>query len=308
MNDREYNKRKRSENFDQVEIDLLLNIVKENKHLIDSPKQENKKKGWGIVYKNFNESCPGTKRDIETLRMKLKNLRAVKKRMNLSDSKEDNQDTSQDSICGDEISDEPSSKRKRSKTFTDEEVELLQSLLQKHFLSLETSLTRESLGLRQNAWKIITEEFNKADLNGHRDMYELKIKYKNLKALRFKKENDATDSAVTYEEVHLESSQDETIVPETKNERSKVKFVKTVEKTPKQQARVVTVEDYSDIIDDYDILDEFQTPQQNTSITSEVDRVRKENVFLKNAVLKKKERLLELQIALAERNLRRHQV
>lgn len=40
----------------------------------------------------------------------------------------------------------------------------------------------------------------------------------------------------------------------------------------------------------------------------EETRIRKENLLLKNAVLRKKERLLELQIALAERNLRRHQL
>lgn len=40
---------------------------------------------------------------------------------------------------------------------------------------------------------------------------------------------------------------------------------------------------------------------------NEETRIRKENLLLKNAVLRKKERLLELQIALAERNLRRHQ-
>jgi hypothetical protein len=37
-------------------------------------------------------------------------------------------------------------------------------------------------------------------------------------------------------------------------------------------------------------------------------RIRKENLLLKNSVLRKKERLLELQISLAERTLRRHQL
>lgn len=37
----------------------------------------------------------------------------------------------------------------------------------------------------------------------------------------------------------------------------------------------------------------------------EIEKIRKENLLIKNSVLKKKERLLELQIALAERNLRR---
>jgi cyclopropane fatty-acyl-phospholipid synthase-like methyltransferase len=50
--------------------------------------------------------------------------------------------------------------------------------------------------------------------------------------------------------------------------------------------------------------------QRVTTTKDELDeaRVRKENLLLKNACLKKKERLLELQIAIAERNLRKHQL
>lgn len=45
-----------------------------------------------------------------------------------------------------------------------------------------------------------------------------------------------------------------------------------------------------------------------SSIDRDETRLRKENLLLKNACLRKKERLLELQIALAERNLRRHEL
>lgn len=45
-----------------------------------------------------------------------------------------------------------------------------------------------------------------------------------------------------------------------------------------------------------------------TTLDRDEARIRKENLLLKNACLRKKERLLELQIALAERNLRRHEL
>ena len=57
------------------------------------------------------------------------------------------------------------------------------------------------------------------------------------------------------------------------------------------------------------MLSYFQFNRGNHKHTShedkEVEKIRRENILLKNAVLRKKERLLELQIALAERNLRR---
>jgi hypothetical protein len=46
----------------------------------------------------------------------------------------------------------------------------------------------------------------------------------------------------------------------------------------------------------------------NSTIDKQDEAIRKENLLLKNSVLRKKERLLELQIALAERNLRRHPI
>lgn len=60
------------------------------------------------------------------------------------------------------------------------------------------------------------------------------------------------------------------------------------------------------------IFQYINPPQKTTNSTSatsgddrEIEKIRRENLFIKNSVLKKKERLLELQIAIAERNLRR---
>lgn len=69
--------------------------------------------------------------------------------------------------------------------FSPEESLLLQELVEKHFNCLDTSLTRDSLELRNRAWDTITSEFNKAKVNDiERDMNELKIKHKNMKAQR----------------------------------------------------------------------------------------------------------------------------
>lgn len=92
-------KRCRSGNFDQDDIDLFLNLVNENKDLVESGKQEDKNKvnqfpsifnptlisvpffkGWSQIHESFNNNCVGLKRDISALRMKLKNLKAQNKK------------------------------------------------------------------------------------------------------------------------------------------------------------------------------------------------------------------------------------
>lgn len=104
MNDSK--RRNRLGNFDQDDIELFLNLVDQNKSLIDSGKQEDKKKvrkssiysflifliwwlrfkGWENIEENFNASCTGIKRDIGALKMKLKNLKALNKRNKLDES------------------------------------------------------------------------------------------------------------------------------------------------------------------------------------------------------------------------------
>lgn len=87
-------------------------------------------------------------------------------------------------------------------------------LVEKHFHCLDTSLTRESLGLRNQAWEIITEEFNRSkDAAIHRDMNELKIKLKNMKAKRsnFKTESESGNSLVDQTFIEVEPIPEENI-------------------------------------------------------------------------------------------------
>lgn len=83
-----------------------------------------------------------------------------------------------------------------------------------------------------------------------------------------------------------------------------------VRSSSKDQAYEIIVEGPEDI----EYVDELDTDystiplSRSTDEDKELERIRKENILLKNSVLLK-ERLLELQISLAERNLRRlHQL
>lgn len=83
--------------------------------------------------------------------------------------------------------------------FTADETVLLYDLVAKYFSNLDSSLTRESLESRNNAWKQVTEEFNNSKVSDiKRDINELKIKHKNMKAQRinFKTENEEGKSTV----------------------------------------------------------------------------------------------------------------
>lgn len=84
---------------------------------------------------------------------------------------------------------------------------MLQDLVEKHFHPLDTSLTRASLDQRNKAWDTVTEEFNSAQLGIQRDLMELKIKHKNMKAQRqnFKSEAEtgATSVMNSYGEEYL---------------------------------------------------------------------------------------------------------
>lgn len=80
--------------------------------------------------------------------------------------------------------------------------------MEKHFNCLDTSLTRESLDLRNKAWETITEEFNEANVNDiQREMIELKTKVKNMKAhiSNFPKaENETGNPAVVQSNIIIE--------------------------------------------------------------------------------------------------------
>lgn len=79
--------------------------------------------------------------------------------------------------------------RKRCKKFTKEECDLLISLHEKYCSNLDTSSTSNSVKKRQEAWDSLTIEFNDLQSSGvTRECNELKIKYKNIKALKVKTE------------------------------------------------------------------------------------------------------------------------
>lgn len=99
--------------------------MNENKALIDSSKQEDKKKvkfgsymttmfmflsfysiifkGWDRVHSGFNASCTGIKRDVAALKMKLKNLKAHNKRLKM-ERFDDAQDSEPDTSANGDIS------------------------------------------------------------------------------------------------------------------------------------------------------------------------------------------------------------
>lgn len=232
--------------------------------------------------------------------------------------------------------------------FSPEETSLLQELVEQHFYCLDNSLTRESLDLRNKAWETITEEFNKAQVNDvQRDMTELKTKHKNMKAQRysFKTESEGGRSAIEESYIESDAIAEENLME--RKLRSKGSGLSTnKQSSPTRPYRVLrapaptsnhkkSIEAILDSLDpscDYSDEDDvssflmqpnfinflsitFQYPPINrkqpstsSSEEKEIERIRKENLLLKNSVLKKKERLLEIQIALAERNLRRHQL
>ena len=201
--------------------------------------------------------------------------------------------------------------RKRGKLFATEETLLLQELVEQHIESLDTSLSRESLDNRQKAWEALTEEFNKHEVaNISRDIAELKIKYKNMKAQR-SNDNYKTEHILEQQVVHI-ISQDNTIskgrvISQTsQNDRIMTNSVESPSKNRSYDVLLETIDQDYDFIEE----EEYSPPahKSNGDDDKEMERIRKENLLLKNSVLRKKERLLELQISLAERNLRRHQL
>lgn len=256
--------------------------------------------------------------------MKLKNLKAHNRR---STSKGEESKTLvelediQTDEDGSQIKVLIAKKRKRSKMFTQAEQTLLQSLVEKFSECLDISQTREAIANRNRSWQSIHEEFNAAKLNIYRELSELKIKYKNMKSngLNFNCSESHDQSLITAVEGEYETP---ITLPKKANLRLKpaetpLKMVK-MNKSPKKKAieYVKMDEDSEDEFDTEDDIDDLTfipmaktskySPKVETAVADKEEiRLRKENLLLKNACLKKKERLLELQIAIAERNLRR---
>lgn len=168
--------------------------------------------GWDIIHTKFNANCSGIKRDLNALKSKIKNLKAQSKKANLksevgqqdplagengnetNDDDEYEMDMSQNDEDTKPLMNQCSSNgsnkiRKRCKKFTKEECDLLLTLHDKYCSNLDTSSTSNSVKKRQEAWDSLTIEFNDLQSSGiTRECNELKIKYKNLKALKVKTE------------------------------------------------------------------------------------------------------------------------
>jgi Myb/SANT-like DNA-binding domain len=175
--------------------------------------------------------------------MKLKNLKAQTKKVKLEDTTiVERLDDCQDSEHDTSIETKPLGQkvtRKRSKVWKVEETDLLKELVEKYCHCLDTSQTRESLELRISAWETITEEFNRSkDNSTHRDMSELKIKLKNMKAKRssFKTESESGQSFVEQSYIEVEPIPEEHV----KSTRSKVSVSSAIlhnETTPASSQR-----------------------------------------------------------------------
>lgn len=221
-------------------------------------------------------------------------------------------------------------KRKRGKMFTQEEQELLQSLVQsKYSECLDISQTREAIANRKSSWFAIHEEFNAAKLNIPRDLAELKIKYKNMKSNGknfncserplFHQSSLDTLTYTIEEELHSVAGKSNTPMKSSKTSLTPARN-KKLQKVVVQSVPSLDEDDTEDEFDTEDDMDDlnfiplkkskltYAKAQPMSTISNDETALRRENLMLKNACLKKKERLLELQIALAERNLRRHQL
>lgn len=174
-------------------------------------------------------------------------------------------------------------------------------MIEQHIETLDTSLTRENLDLKNRAWEIVTDEFNKAQPSDfHRSLGELKIKYKNLKAQRL-------NEAIRMESEHLKEENTVVhIMPESSADRKPLRGTilnqsMSARSSSQNKAYEVIVEN---VDSEFEYVEE-EYVSKSTEDDKELERIRKENILLKNSVLKKKERLLELQISIAERTLRR---
>lgn len=147
--------------------------------------------------------------------------------------------------------------------FSNEETSLLQELVEKYFYCLDTSLTRDSLEQRNKAWETITEEFNRARVNDlHRDMSELKIKHKNMRAQRLSfKTEDAGNSAANEHSsyIDIEPISDESPpralrpkAPEASTRKQEARPVRSHARSTRNELILDALEseDYSDDDDD----------------------------------------------------------
>jgi reverse gyrase len=152
--------------------------------------------------------------------------------------------------------------------WTTEETEQLTELVEKHFHCLNTSLTRESLELRSQAWDTILQEFNRSKLSSaQRDINELKIKLKNMKAKRtnFKTESDSGNSTVEQAFIEVEQVADEVVkirrtkpqtsTPVLHNEVAQIRSSRSSGAAPSRYASKVKT--YEVILDSLDPINDY---------------------------------------------------
>lgn len=186
-------------------------------------------KGWETITTSYNANCSGIKRDTNALKMKLKNIKAStsKKRPKLEhspssteitterisrklsgnddddeemDEDDEDQEYEEHEIIIHNSSESFNKARKRCKKFTKAESALLETLYEKHFFGLDSSCSATSVKKRSDAWTNITKSFNEQNSGVSRDISELKIKIKNIKAMRMKGEQSMTNSRISTDE------------------------------------------------------------------------------------------------------------
>lgn len=301
-----------------------------------------------MLQQTFNDNCRGPKRDISALRMKLKNIKAQnKKSVSVCGEVIEFEEVPADETCFDQspvvTKINVATKRKRGKMFTQEEQDLLQTLVTKYSECLDTSQTREAISSRKSSWETIQKEFNAAKLNIARDLSELKIKYKNMKSngTNFNVSSSEQEEKSSFRDSNcsfrFEIVEAQTVDPIAQKvvtrQKPPVVVVETKEIEPPSKVQKLykarnsyTYDDSEeesetdDDVDDLEFVPELKrkkiislaTPTNSKKLSTLDDeeeiKLRKENLLLKNSCLKKKERLLELQISIAERQFRREQL
>ncbi|KAL7633485.1 UNVERIFIED_CONTAM: hypothetical protein RMT77_016018 [Armadillidium vulgare] len=180
---------KRSKNFTEREIKLLLHLVNEKMHIFNNRKNnyvsiKNKELAWKELADEFNENSHYSRRDWITLKKKYKNLKKISTN-NFSDEESNNPETGAKA----EVSAfDEAMLGKRNKNFTEHETGLLLDLVNKkmHIFNNKKN-DHVSIKSKEMAWEELATTFNENSNYLIRDWKTLKQKYENLKKISKKK-------------------------------------------------------------------------------------------------------------------------
>ncbi|CAO1384751.1 unnamed protein product [Diamesa serratosioi] len=198
--------RNRSDNFNNADTTLLINLVKKRFTFLKSNNNAAKKKAWKAIWKQYNASQTGGERDLNSLKNKYKNLKAHKSKdifeidpsqniFQLWNFEENNEvdensiitesEASIDSGSSDDLDASSATKRKRKRTgnFMDSDTNLLTNLVEKYREEVDNT----NIQIKEKAWQEIEENYNLNQSGGLRTIASLRFKYKNIKA-KLKKE------------------------------------------------------------------------------------------------------------------------